>query len=149
MVNRFVHVIDNAIGDNEQNLELLVAVAAWISLTHIVHGVKDGAKVRWTIQVDVAVIDAVLVVIYNVIEIVHSWIEDVSVHREAVRSNLGIWSDTTSEAEKIDLLIGVVVLKNTTDGVDNLQVLVLIHVEVMKRFWVVWRAIGKREVNSN
>ena len=81
------------------------------------------------------------VVLNDFLQVLDSRVENVTVHSETVSCSLSIWWDTTTEAEQVDSLIRIVVLENTTNLVDHLEVLVLLHVEVVKRLTGSWVSI--------
>jgi hypothetical protein len=83
-----------------------------------------------TIQIDICQI--MLVVLNDFLKIIDSWIKDVTVHSETVSGLLSIWGHTTTEAEQVDSLVSIVVLENSTDLLNDLQVLIFLHVEVME-----------------
>lgn len=131
-----VHIINHTISNDEKNLELLILVITWVGLAHIVDAVENRPEMSWTVQVDIVVADAVLVVLDHIVQIVYTWIKNVAIHGEAVRSALTVGRDTTTEAEQVDLLVRVVVLEDAANLVDHLQILVPVHVEVVQTVWV-------------
>lgn len=72
-----------------------------------------------------------LVVLDDILQPINSWIEDITVHSEAVRCSLSIWWNTAAKAEQVDLLVGVVVLQNSTNLVDHLKVLIALHIKIV------------------
>lgn len=86
----------------------------------------------WPIQIDCLVADAVLVVSNDLFELVDAWVKNVTIQGEAVRGTLRIGLNCTTEPKQIDLLICIVELQNSTDLINNLQVLVLLHIPVME-----------------
>ena len=99
--------------------------------------------------VKVNICQVVLVVLYYFLQVLDSWVEDVTIHCEAVSCSLRIWRYATSEAEQIDPLISVVVLENATNLVDDLKVLVLLHVKVVERLTGSWVPIRQSEIDSD
>jgi hypothetical protein len=95
--------------------------------------------VGWTVQIYIGKV--MFVVLNDFLQVVDSWIEDVTVHSETVSSPLSIWGDATTETVQVDSLVSVIVLKNATDLLDNLQVLITLHVKIMKRFGGGWVSI--------
>ena len=65
---------------------------------------------------------------------VYSWIEDITIERKAVRSTIVVGWDRAAKTVQVDHLIGVVELKYVSDGLDSLQVLIVLRVEVVERF---------------
>lgn len=66
-----------------------------------------------------------------------------------MRSPVDRWRYCGTKSEGRDLFVGVIVLKDFTDRLDSLQVLVLFVVEVVKRVPVIWMAIAQSEVDCN
>ena len=130
MIDCLSHIIDYTVGNNQQNLEFLVLEVARISLANTVDGVQNRAEVGGTIQIDICQI--MLVVLDDFLKVIDSRIEDVTVHSETVSGPLSIWGYTTTEAKQVDSLVSIVVLENSADLLNDLQVLITLHVEVMK-----------------
>ena len=65
---------------------------------------------------------------------VYSWIKDITIERKAVRSTIVVGWDRAAKTVQVDHLIGVVELKYVSDGLDSLQVLIVLRVEVVERF---------------
>ena len=65
---------------------------------------------------------------------VYSWIEDITIESETVRSTIVVGRDRAAKTVQVDHLIGVVELKNVSYGLDSLQVLIVLRVEVVERF---------------
>ena len=147
MVNRLLYVIYDTVSDNEQNLKLLVAIAPRVSLSDVVHCVENTAEVGGPVQIHN--VHAVLVVLHHSLKSVNLRVEDVAVHRETVMCALVVWGDSSTESEQIDLLIRVVVLKDTADLVDHLKVLVARWVEVVQRFRGAGVPVTQREIDSD
>lgn len=78
----------------------------------------------------------------HVVNAVDSWIENVSIHSEAVRGFLTIRWDGAPEAVQVNVLVRVVELENLANALDNLQVLVLKRVEVMQTVPSVRSTVG-------
>lgn len=82
-----------------------------------------------------------LVMSYHFLELVYARVEDVTVHCKAVRCPLFVWENCTTEPKQVDLLICVVELQNAANLVNDLQVLILLHVPVVERIRVIGRSI--------
>ena len=65
---------------------------------------------------------------------VYSWIEDITIKSETVRSTIVVGWDRAAKTVQVDHLIGVVELKDVSDGLDSLQVLIVLWVKVVERF---------------
>lgn len=146
MVNRLLNVINDTVSDDKQNLKLLVAIAAWVSFSHVVHSVEDAAEVSGPVQIHD--VHAVFVVLHDSLKPVDLRVEDIAVHREAVMRALVVWGDSGTESKQIDLLIGVVVLEYAADLVDHLKVLIAGWVEIMQRLRGAGVPVTKREIDS-
>ena len=110
MVDGLPHIVDDTVGDDQQDLELLVLIAAWVSLHVVVHLIENRAEVGGAVQV--YVLEAVSVVSDHFVKSVDAGVENVSIHCEAVARALTVRGYRTTEAVKIDVLIGVVELQN-------------------------------------
>jgi hypothetical protein len=66
-----------------------------------------------------------------------------------VSCTLPVRRDTTTESKQIDLLVGVVVLQNAANLVDDLQVLVFVHVPIVQTVWVLGVSVRQSEINGN
>lgn len=140
-VNSAFHVINHTVSDNHENLELLVLIVAWISLTHAIDSVKNFTEVSRSIQIDCLVADAVFVVRHHFRELINTRVKDVTIHGKAMRSPLIIREDCTTKAEQVNLLVRVVELQDATDLINDLQILIFLHVPVVERIRVVGRTI--------
>ena len=85
---------------------------------------------RWTVQINA--VYTVFVVCNHFIQVVHSWIENITVQRKTMRCLLHKRWDCTTETEKVDFLVSVVKLQNLADLLDHLEVLVLHHAKVVQ-----------------
>ena len=65
---------------------------------------------------------------------VYSWIEDITIESEAVRSTIVVGWNRAAKTVQVDHLIGVVELKDVSDGFNSLQILIVLRVEVVERF---------------
>ena len=99
--------------------------------------------------VKVNICQVVFVVLHYFLQVLDSWVENVTIHCEAVSCSLRVWWNTTTEAEQIYPLISVVVLENATNLVDDLKVMVLLHVKVVERFTGSWVPILKSEIDGD
>lgn len=147
LVNGLSQIVDYTIGNDQQHLELLIVVVSRVCLTDVINGLQDRAEMGRTVQVNIR--QAVLVVSHRFFEASNSRIETVTVHREAVSRSLAVWRHTSTEAKQIDVLVSVVVLQNAAHRLHHLQVLVLRHVEVVKRIGGVRRTITQSEINCD
>ena len=64
---------------------------------------------------------------------VYTRVKDITVESKAVRSSITVGWDRTAEAVQVDHLVAVVELKDVTNGLDCLQVLIILRVEVVER----------------
>ena len=72
---------------------------------------------------------------------INTRVKDIAIESEAVRGTVVVWRDCTAEAVQVDHLVAVVELKNVTDGLDSLQVLIILRVEVVERFSLTWISV--------
>lgn len=147
LINCLLNVVNYSISDYQKYLELLIAVATRIRLGHVVHGVQDAREVGRAVEIHD--VHAVLVVVDDSLKTIDLWIENVTIHREAVVRTLVVWGHTSTEAKKIYLFVGVVVLQDTPDLIDHLKVLIARRVKIVQRFWRGGLPIAQREVDSD
>ena len=83
------------------------------------------------------------------IKSIYSWIEDVSIHCETMRRSIGVWWNCSSKSIKLNLLIGIVKLKNWTNALDGLQVLVPCWIEEVEWITRSWVSVWEREIYCN
>lgn len=144
-----MYIINNAVSDDQQNLEFLVIVISRVTFAHTVCHVKNLVEVSWPVQIHIIIGDTVLVVLHDFLDVVHPWIKNVSVHRKAMRWLLNEWLNRTAETKQIDFLVRVVVVQNAADLIDHLNVLVLFHVPIMEGIWITRLPVGHRKVNCD
>ena len=72
---------------------------------------------------------------------INSWVEDISVQSEAVRGSIIVWWNCPSESIQVNHLIVVIELQNVSNGIDGVEILIALGIEVMKRFRRVGRTI--------
>ena len=78
------------------------------------HISKIGRTIKFT------VVESALIAVNNFGDSVDSWVEDVSVKSEAVRSSVVVGWDGAAESVQIDHLILIVELENVSDGLDGM-----------------------------
>lgn len=59
-------------------------------------------------------------------------VKNVAVYSKTMLNFVAVRRDSRSEAKHRDLLVCVVVLQDVTDGSDSIQILIPVHVQVMK-----------------
>ena len=77
-----------------------------------------------------------LVMERDAFEAIHAWVEDVTVHGEAVGSSVVIRRHCTAKAIKLDLLVSVVELKDRANALYSLQVLILCWIKKVQGVFV-------------
>ena len=65
-----------------------------------------------------------------------------------VRS-VAIGRDCCAKTEDWDLLIGIIVLEDVAYGLNRIEILVPLHIEVMERVWLLGVTIRECEVDSD
>ena len=103
LVNCFLHVIDDSICDNEQDLVLLVELRDVLGLSHIVYKLNDRCEISWTVQIDV--FKRVFVCFNHTVETIDFRVEYVSIKGKTVRSSVRRWRDSGTKAERWDLFV--------------------------------------------
>lgn len=125
-----MHIIDDAVCDDEKDEVLLVSLVDSCFLSHITDKLNDWRKVGWAIEVDV--LQCALVCCCDSFEAIDFWVKYVSIESKAVGCPVDCWWDSSTIAKDWDLLLRVVVLQNVSAGLDCLQVLVPVHVKVVE-----------------
>ena len=113
LVDSLLQVSDDTVGDDQQDVVLLVLLGAVHLLCHLVDEVEDGGEVRRSVQRHS--IDCVLVGLNYAIQTVDLGIKDVAVQGEAVIALVRVGRDGGTETKSRDLLVTVIVLQDTTD----------------------------------
>lgn len=105
-------------------------------------------KVCWPVQV--AILNSSLICLYNSIDTIAFWVKDIAVQGKTVWCSAFGWWDKTSETIKWNFLIWIIVLKNFTDCLHSLEVLIPPWITTMKRVRSLsWVTIWQREVNCD
>jgi len=147
LINCLIHVSDDSIGNDHKNVELLNLLWYVFRLTVVIYLIEDVREIGWTIKITFA--QSILVALHYWFQTIYSWIEDVSIHSKAVRGSIGIWWYCTPKTIQCNLFISIVELKDISDTLNCLKILISLWVEIMKRIWLSWVSIGQGEVNSN
>jgi hypothetical protein len=127
-----LHIADDAIRDDQQDVVFLVLLAAIHVSCHLINEVQNWCKVCWSIQFHT--LNGMLINFDHVFDSVHFGVEDVAIECEAVIGCLGIRWDGCSEPKHWDLLVTVVILQNAADSLNGLKVLVLLKItDVVQR----------------
>ena len=80
----------------------------------VVHFVKHIGKVGRAVEIDV--LEASLVTVDNFLNAVDTWVEDVSVHGEAVTGSRWVGRHSATKAIQVDEFVAVVVLEDVSHG---------------------------------
>lgn len=88
------------------------------------------------------------VMLDDLVDSIYSRVKDIAIESETVRSSLVVGWDRAAESVQVDHLVAVVELKNVSDGLDSLQVLIVPRIKVVKRFSAGGVPVRQREVNS-
>ena len=65
---------------------------------------------------------------------VYTRVKDITIESETVRSTVVVWRDCAAKTVQVDHLVTVIELENVADGLNCLQVLIILRVEVVERF---------------
>lgn len=76
--------------------------------------------------------DRMLVSINHTLHAITLRVKNVAVYSKTMLNFVAVRRDSRSEAKHRDLLVCVVVLQDVTDGSDSIQILIPVHVQVMK-----------------
>ena len=87
------------------------------------------------------------VVLDHLIYPIYARIEDITIEGETVRSSIVVGWDCSAKTVQIDHLVTVVELKNVSDGIDSLQVLIIPRVEVVERLLTGRVSVRQGKVN--
>jgi len=151
LINSLLHIVDDAISDDQKNQVLLVPLRHLEALRHVASHFKYFIEVSWSVQLHL--FKRVLVSIKDAIQSITFWVEDVSVQGEAVRSSVLRQTsefELATEAERWELLVGVVKLEDISHRLESLVVLVLAHALTVKTARIcVWITITQGEVNPD
>ena len=103
LVNCFLHIVDDSISDDEQDLVLLVHLIDVLRLSHIVYELDDRCEISRAVQIDV--FKRVFVCFNYTVETVNFRVENVSIKGKTVRCSVCRWRDRRAEAERRDLFV--------------------------------------------
>ena len=96
LIDGLLHVVDNTVGEDEQDVILLVHLADLGGLHLAVHLVENLIEIGWSVQV--GVLQGFLVMTDHFCDAVDARVEDVSVEGEAVRSTSWVGWNSSAEA---------------------------------------------------
>jgi len=99
--------------------------------------------------VKINVLQTVSIVIYNLFQAVNSRIEDITIHRETMSCTLSKRRNCATKSVQIDEFVAVVELKNSTNWLNHLQVLVFLRIEEMEWARVLRRPVRKGEIDGD
>ena len=68
----------------------------------------------------------------NAVNAVDARVKDIAVQRETVRGTFRVGGNCAAKAVQIDKFVGVVELKDVADGLEDLQILVSLGIEVVE-----------------
>ena len=117
LVNRLVHVTDDSIRDDHQDVELLVLLIHRLARNVLVHLIDDLSEVGGSVEL--AVLEGSLVALHHFLNAVDARIEDISIEREAVRTPIRVGWDGAPKPVQIDLLVRVIELEDVADALDG------------------------------
>ena len=87
LVNCLLHVIDDSVGDDQQDLVLLVHLIYLLALCHIVDELNYWSKVGWAVEIHI--FQGILVGLNNAVKTIDFRVENVAIQGEAMRSTVG------------------------------------------------------------
>ena len=147
LIDRFLHIVDNTICDNQQDVVLLINLCDLHALRHLVNKVNDLGKVCRTIQI--YALNCVFVRLHDTVQPVTLRVENITVQGETVLSCGPIRWNRSTKTEGWYLLVTVVVLENAADRSDRVKIFIFRKVEVVERLWIAWHSIRHREIYSD
>lgn len=125
-----MHISDHTVSHDEKDLIFLVFLRALFCLGPVIYQLDNWREVSWAIEIDT--LNSVFVRLENFIKAVDFRVENVTVQSKAVFSLISIRRNGCSKSKDRDLLVFVIVLKDVADRSNSIQVLVLLHIQVMK-----------------
>ena len=131
LVNGLVHIANDTICHDHQNVELLVHLSDLRKGNIVVAFADDVGEVGRSVKL--AAVKGSLVAISNFLDTVDTRIENIAIKSEAVRASVGVGRDGSAEAVEIDLFVAIIELQDIAYRLDGLKILVLLGVEVMER----------------
>lgn len=130
LVYCLLHIVDDTISEDQQDLILLVKLIVNSGLTSVVHFFQDLTKVGWAIEINPS--QTMHVRFHHTFEPLALWLENVTVQSKAVTCSALVRLDTRSESVSRDLFVAVIVLKDITHRFKCLQVFISLKVLAMK-----------------
>lgn len=126
-------------------MELLIVLGHLLLFNHKVEFLHDWAEIGWSIEL--WILESFHVILFDFFQAIDSWIEDVTVEGETVRS-LRLRRNHGTKAVKIYHLVGIVVLQDTTYTLNGAKILVSI-VKIVKWVRLSWISIWSREIDGH
>lgn len=103
LVDCLLHVVDNAVGNDQQNVIFLVVLRDFCGLAAAVDFRNDGAEVRWAVQT--YLLNRVHVGLQHSFKAVAFGLEDISIESKAMSRATRQWLNGRSESVGRDLLV--------------------------------------------
>ena len=113
LINCLVHVADDTVGDDDEEVELLVHLINSDRANVVAALVDNVSEVGGAVEF--AVVKGALVTIDNCRDAIDSRVEDVAVEGEAVRSSVAVRRHSATETIQVDHLVLVVELEDVAD----------------------------------
>lgn len=102
-IDSSLHVIDDSVSDDQQDVVLLVCLGDCLRLGHLIHQVQDRSKVSRSIQIDR--VNGFFVGFNYTVDSIDLRVKYVAVQGETVVGSLGVWRHGGTEAEHRDLFV--------------------------------------------
>lgn len=83
LVNCFLHIVDDTIGKNENNLVFLVLLRAFVVLSHIIDCCENLREPSWSVEI--YILQRVLVSLKHALKAVTFWVKNIAIERKAMR----------------------------------------------------------------
>ena len=103
LIDGLVHITDDAIRDNNQDVELLVILIDLLRSDVLVDLVDDFSEVGRSIQL--AIVDSALVALNDFVDAVDTWVEDITVEGETVTATVSVRRNRATKSVQVDLLV--------------------------------------------
>ena len=116
-------------------------------LSHIADKFKCWSKVGGTIEIHI--LQSTLIGWSDTLKSIDFRIENVSVKGEAVRGSVDCRWNCCTVPKYWNMLFRIIILKNFTNWLNGVKVLVFVHIKIVKRVSVRWVPIAESEVDCD
>jgi hypothetical protein len=127
---------------------MVLLVIGWhlANFSSVIYILYDLCKVGWTIKIDPW--NSISIAWDNFFNAITFWLKNISVNRKTMGSS-SLWGNSSAKPIARDLFIRVIILKDTTNWLNSLNVLISLWILTMQRVVFIRGSIGQCEIDCN